>query len=173
MPPSGRRVNHTIVVKQEEPVAVIDDVIVFPIKAVPSPIAAMGAGRGQEAEVATDGMGGAGEEFRVLVVVEVDEEAGELEREEVGAQAAAVHGIAPRPAHAAGGCEPARRDAAKDVSKHVVRQARRLVLHLLLLPPIVVSSRVCRASAGGPRRRPSPSRENTVRDRENLQFQNP
>jgi hypothetical protein len=63
----------------------------------------MGAVRGQEAEVAADRAGagrrggGAGEEFRKLVVVvEVDEDAGKREREQVGAQeAAAFDGVTP------------------------------------------------------------------------------
>jgi len=55
IPLSGGRVNHTIIVKQEKPVAVILDIIVFPINAaLSSVIAAMGAGGGQEAEVAAD-----------------------------------------------------------------------------------------------------------------------
>ncbi|KAK1626322.1 hypothetical protein QYE76_000637 [Lolium multiflorum] len=83
----------------------------------------MGASGGQEAEIAADRTGagrrggGPGEELWVLVLVEVDEEAGEHEREQVGAQeAAAIHGVPPGPAHAAGGCEPARRHAAEQAA---------------------------------------------------------
>jgi hypothetical protein len=102
------------------------------------------AGRGRhEAEVAADrtgagrGRGGAGEEFRELVLVKVDEEAGEREREQVGPEeAAAVDGVAPGLAHAAGDCEPARPDAMEDGREHVLRQARRLVLPL----PVIAAS---------------------------------
>lgn len=74
------------------------------------------------------------------MLVVVDEEAGEREREQVGAQEAVViDGVAPGLADAAGGGEPAQRDAAEDVREHVPRQARRLVLHVLL-PPVVAAS---------------------------------
>jgi hypothetical protein len=47
----------------------------------------------------------------------VDEDAREGEREKVGPQeAAAVHGVAPGLADASNGGEPARRDAAEDLS---------------------------------------------------------
>jgi hypothetical protein len=129
MPPSRRRVYHVVTAEQEEPVAVIFDVVVVEINAALLPeIAAMGAGGGQEAEVAADGGSGGikvGEEFRELVLVEVDEEAGEREREQVGAQhAVAVDSVAPGPADAPGGGEPARRNATEDVGYNVVRQAR-------------------------------------------------
>ena len=103
------------------------DVIVVPVNTVHVvDVSTKRAGGGQEAEVPADRRGGPGEELRELVLVEVDEDAGEREREQVVTQeAVAVDGVAPGPAHAAGCCEPARPDAAEDVRKQVVRQARR------------------------------------------------
>lgn len=58
---------------------------------------------------------------------EVEEDAAQLEREEVRAQqAVAVHDATQRLADAAGRCEVARREAAEDVRHRVVRQRRGL-----------------------------------------------
>lgn len=117
IPPSCGRVNHPLL-KQEEPIAVIQNAIVAPIAGVLPASADGGADRksvrvvirvdgAQEVEPAADGtgrggVGGAGEELREQVVVQVDEETGDGEREQVGAEeATAVDGVAPGPADAA------------------------------------------------------------------------
>lgn len=128
IPASSGRVHH-ILVDQQEPIAVILDGISFPavVAFVREPDAAGGVGEGQEAELAAErggaGCGGAGEEGRVLVHVEVDEDAAEREREQIRAQeAAGVDGGAPGPAYAAGPGDPARLESAEDVGEHVVGQ---------------------------------------------------
>lgn len=118
LPPPCRRVGHAVV-DQHEAVAVVGDVDrghVAVGQRGPAP---------RVVDVAGDGgasCAGAREELRGVEVVEVEEDAGQGEREEVlTQQAAVIDHRAPRPADAAARGKAARRESPEDLRDHVVR----------------------------------------------------
>ena len=125
--PLPRRWIDHAVIEHEEAVAVVADVD-------DGEAVGVGVAGHRVVEPAGDGgaHGGASEELREPQTVQVEEDAAQRAREEVGAQqAAVVDDAAPRPADAAGRGEAAGREAAEDAREHVVGQRRRRRVHRL------------------------------------------